>query len=198
MYKGMIFAVAVSLLAVSAVHAQSGGSQSQDFDSLLANVINFNGGAQDAGSDQFLTIGQNNVLHGEHAFEGAQHLSGFISETAWSNGNSAVMLTGQGAAVIGGQSQLVGGGVGPIAQIQGLGVGATQGIMKTGGIGNSTANHVVMLTQGQNAANLGGNLASTTNIIGVQDSFYNGAATSEGLVESSMSVITNQEQAIIP
>jgi hypothetical protein len=204
MLKRTIMSVAVVLLAVSAAQAQLPvpipglNFQAQDFDVALANLIALDGGINTPiVSNQLLTWNNAQSLDQmAHNAIGSQTSVGFISEDADATGNSATLLIGQGVLTGGGQVQHIGNGVDPVMQGQGLGMIATSGIQKSGGIGAGNANHVIVLDNAQTGGNLAGIASESSNIVGTQTQSFSGAATSAGLVESSMGITTNQQQVI--
>jgi len=204
MSKKMILSVVVVLIAVSAVRAQfpppiAGlNFQAQSLDVALANLVGLDGGLNASiVSNQRLTWNSAHSLEqmGHNAI-GHQGSIGFISEDANADGNSATLLIGQGVLTGGAQAQHMGNGVDPVMHGQGLGLIATSGIQKAGGMGIGNAAHVIVLDNSQTAGNLVGVAVESSSVLGTQTQSYSGQADSIGLIESSLAVSTNQQQII--
>jgi hypothetical protein len=171
--------------------------------------------------DQITAIGLSNgldLLHGDQTGSSLQNLvvnneqsaigvcgGGPLCQTLFSSlgqsgnawGHCALVGVDQDVDIAGAQSQQIGNGCDPKAQVQHIGLGAIQTLAKADGEGGGDALHTIVLQGGQSATNAAGVLDEAQTIMGMQTSSISGAPGATGIVNSAMCVTTSQTQAAL-
>jgi hypothetical protein len=164
----------------------------------LNNAIDLLHGSQSASSLQNLVVDNEQsaegVCGGGPACQSVFSALGQVGN-AW--GNCGLVGLSQELQIGGAQGQEIGDGVDPKAQLQTLGLGASQTLAKSDGEGGGDALHTIVLNAGQSASNAGGFLNEAQTIMGMQTSNITGQAGATGIVSSVMNVNTAQTQAAL-
>jgi hypothetical protein len=163
----------------------------------LGNAIDLLHGDQAASSLQNLVVSNSQGTTGTCSSSVEQNLLSSLGQSANAVGSCALVGVIQDLDIAGVQSQEVGDGCDPKAQVQSLGLGASQTLAKSDGAGSGDALHTIVLNAGQTANNAAGSLTESQTILGMQTSTINGAAGATGVVSSVMNVTTAQTQAAL-
>jgi hypothetical protein len=196
MSKVIATSVLVALLIGTTAFGQLGLiTQMQDSDIGLTNNILLNHGHQTGQSTQNLVLDLMQDTERPCCTIANQSLLGVIGQAGNAWGDCGVIEVSQ--AVLGGtlQMQEIGESCDPKAQLQNTSLQAAQGVGKMDGPGGGTALHNIVLSATQYGNNGAGNVSERANIIGMQNSYYEGDACATGAVNSTMTVATQQTQA---
>jgi hypothetical protein len=188
--------VVVSLVVVSSSFANLAQDQLSNIG--LTNGIDLLHGSQTASSLQNLVV--NNQQSTSGVCGGgplSQTLFSSLGQSGNAFGNCALVGVDQALNIAGNQSQQVGNGCNPKAQVQQIGLGALQTLAKSDGQGGGDALHTIVLQGGQTSTNAAGVLDEAQTIMGMQTSSINGQPGATGLVSSHMLVTTNQSQGAL-
>jgi len=186
--------VLVVVIGSGAFATTLGQIQNQATQIGLVNNIDLLHGSQVAGSLQNLVVNNSQCATGICAAVAHESLFASIGEAANACGNCALVGVAQTLSLVGQQGQEVGEGIGPKAQIQGLGLVAQQTVAKADGEGHGDALHTIVANAEQEATNPAGTLKETATIMGMQTSSLSGAPGATGLVDGKMTVTTTQTQ----
>jgi len=173
-----------------------GAWQAQSSVGALANTVLMEHG----------TFGQNMVslnINNKQEAEDILHIKAgqtqdtYLMQVADACADCGIVGVDQALGAIGAQYQAIGSGIGPKAQGQGTVLEGVQTIAKSDGQGTGNAmqvGKVDSLQQGQNAS---GQVAQKSGIDSWQLSTYNGKPGDVGLVTSSVTAATEQEQLVM-
>lgn len=196
MFKQFMFTLIVVLFASHAAFATI--DQMQDFMVGTTNLINLVHGDQTANAIQNVFVGEDQNANQGHGAFARQGYTGILHQVGRARGNSALILVSQVFNVLGFQGQLVGGHVGLIFQSQGLGLFAGTNLARADGGGNAVANTMYLGNERQFGTNVGATAREATNVSIQQHADIQGQPGSTGSVIATMTVGTNQLQAITP
>lgn len=193
--------VAAVMLVGSSALANGIGSGTlhyQDFGTTLQNGLTLLGGNQNAQSDNFVTINnQQNSFGGACGLIACENQTAFISQVGNANGICAVIDLEQAATALGTQQQTIGDGVGPKLGTQLLNLSAGQVATKTDGGGSVTGSQIMALSQDQNGANSAGPMSQSSIVFGQQNTNVSGAPGATGAAGGTLVVTTQQEQMVL-
>ncbi len=185
--------------------------------SIICVLLIGSSAVADLANSQLTTIGVGNtidLLRGEQQANSAQNLvvdnaqcatgmcNGIANESlfaaigqvgdAW--GHCALVGLNQTVTAVGLQSQTVGDGVAPKAQLQSLDMLAGQTLGRGEGAGGANGLQTIVLNEEQQANNAAGVMNESSRILGMQTASVYGEPGSTALVNSTMAVTTTQEQ----
>ena len=185
--------------------------------SIICVLLIGSSAVADLANSQLTTIGVGNtidLLRGEQQANSAQNLvvdnvqcatglcNGIAKESlfaaigqvgdAW--GSCALVGLNQTVTAVGLQSQTVGDGVAPKAQLQSLDMLAGQTLGRGEGAGGANGLQTIVLNEEQQANNAAGVMNESSRILGMQTASVYGEPGSTALVNSTMAVTTTQEQ----
>jgi hypothetical protein len=186
--------VLVVVIGSGAFATTLGQIQNQATQIGLTNNIDLLHGSQVAGSLQNLVVNNAQCATGICDAAAQQSMFASIGEAANACGNCALVGVAQNLALVGQQAQEVGEGIGPKAQLQGIGLVAQQTVAKADGEGHGDALHTIVANAEQGAENPAGALHESATIMGMQTSNLSGAPGATGLVDAKMTVTTTQTQ----
>jgi hypothetical protein len=156
----------------------------------LTNAIDLLHGSQQANSLQNLVVDNKQAAEGT----ATENLFSSLGQVGNAQGNCALLGLQQKLNIAGTQGQNVGDNLDPKAQMQGLGLVATQTLAKSDGEGMGDALHTIVLSAGQTADNVGGNLTETQTLMGMQTPQISGEAGATAITNTGMSVTNSQTQ----
>ncbi len=194
---GKVIVSSIVVVLVVASSSFAGLVQDQITQIGLTNGIDLLHGSQNASSLQNLVVNNQQAGSGIHESGTQQSLFSALGQVGNTWGNCALVGLNQELDIAGLQSQEIGQGVEPKAQLQHLGLGAVQTLAKADGEGGADALHTIVVTGGQNSANAAGNLNQAQTLMCMQTSNLSGAPGATGLVSSVMQVTGNQTQAAL-
>lgn len=172
-------------------------TQQQDTMIGLHNDIELLHGSQAASSLQNLVVNNNQNAQGVCEAQAQESLFAAIGQVGNTCGNCGLVGVVQALQLQGQQAQEVTEGVGPKAQMQGLGMQASQTLAKADGQGAADALHTIVANACQEAENPAGELSESSTLMGMQVSNVAGAPGATSIVDTSMSVITTQTQSAL-
>ncbi len=196
----MFKVIAASMVLVVVVSSGAFATMASDIQQQVTNIgltnnIDLLHGSQTASSLQNLVVNNAQCTAGICNTNAHQSLLASIGESATACGNCALVGVAQGLVITGQQAQEVTEGVGPKAQLQGLGLAADQTVARADGEGGGNALHTIVASGEQEASNSAGTQHESSTILGMQTSSLAGAAGATGIVDSSMTVTTAQTQS---
>lgn len=193
-----VIAASIVVTMVIATSSFAGLTQDQLSQIGLNNNIDLLHGSQNASSLQNLVVNNNQAMTGVCGGGPIQQsLFGALGQVGNTWGNCALVGLDQKVQIAGLQSQEVGQGCDPKAQVQNLGLGATMTLAKADGEGGGDALHTIVLNAGQTATNAAGNLNEAQTIMGMQSSNITGQPGATGLVNTAMCVTGTQTQGAL-
>jgi hypothetical protein len=151
-------------------------------------------------------IGQNTVsvdIKNRQEVDNVHHLYAnqgqdtFLMQIGKACADSGTVAIAQELGTVGVQVQAIGSGIAPKQQAQGTGLAGAQVIAKSGGIGQGDAFQVGNVKSQQYGENAAGSIEQNSSIKSFQDSHYMGSAGNIGLVTSTVTAETSQEQIVI-
>ncbi len=191
----VVLIIAASSFATTAV---PGLIQDQITHIGLTNGLDLLHGSQNGSSLQNLVVDNQQSAGGVcGAGPLQQSLFGALGQVGNAWGNCALIGVAQDLDITGLQSQQTGQSCDPKAQVQQLGLGATQSLAKADGEGGADALHTIVLNSGQSSTNAAGNLNEAQTIMGMQTSNITGQPGATGLINSAMCVTSNQTQGAL-
>jgi hypothetical protein len=195
----MLKVIAASMVFVLVVGTGAFGGIIQDLHTGIEvqNAIDLLHGSQWAGSSQNLVVDNEQCATGICSAIAQESLFGAIGQVGTTTGECGLVGLAQDLQIAGTQGQEVGDGIQPKAQVQGLALLATQTLAKSDGQGAADALHTIVLNAGQTAQNPAGTLSESSTVMGMQQSYLNGAPGATAIVDTGMSVTTTQTQAAL-
>lgn len=190
--------IAVSMVCVLMVGSSAFAGlleHMQDTQIGLTNILQFAQGEQQASSLQNLVVDNSQCATGMCDSLANQTLFASIGEAASAWGQCGTVEVLQGLNIGGTQMQLVDEGVGGKVQGQSLGIAAMQEVAKLNGAGYGDALHTIVVNEGQSARNAAGYMEEKATVMGMQNSYLNGAPGAAGAVSGTMTVQTTQTQS---
>jgi len=160
----------------------------------VGNAIDLLRGQQQANASQNLVV--DNVQHATDICAGyaSESLFAAIGQVGDAWGHSALVGLNQTVTAIGLQSQNIGEGVAPKAQLQSLDMIAGQTLGRGESAGGANGLQTIVLRENQQASNPAGIMNESTSVLGLQTANVWGEPGSTALVNSTMGVTTTQEQ----
>lgn len=186
--------VLVLVVSTGAFATLAGQIQNQITNIGLVTDVELMHGDQQANSLQNLVVDNQQCATGICSAVAHEGFFASIGQAAEACGQCALVGAVQNLVLGGTQAQEVGEGVGPKAQLQGVGLTATQTLAKADGAGGANALHTIVAQADQTATNPAGQLTESSTIMGMQTSSLNGQAGANGYVDSGMTVTTSQTQ----
>lgn len=160
----------------------------------VGNTIDLLRGEQQANNSQNLVVDNAQCATGMCNGVAAESLFAAIGQVGTAQGLCALVGLSQTVAAVGLQSQTVGDGVGPKAQLQSTDLIANQALGRGEGQGGANGLQTIVLYGDQQANNAGGVMNESTSVLGMQTGYVQGQPGSTALVNSTMGVTTTQEQ----
>ena len=195
----MLKVIAASMVFVLVVGAGAFGGIIQDLQTGIEvqNAIDLLHGSQWAGSNQNLVVDNEQCATGICSATAQESLFAAIGQVGETTGECGLVGLAQDLQIAGTQGQEVGDGIQPKAQVQGVALLAAQTLAKSDGQGAADALHTIVLNAGQTAQNPAGTLSESSTVMGMQQSYLNGAPGATAIVDTGMSVTTTQTQAAL-
>jgi len=160
----------------------------------VINTIDLLRGEQVANASQNLVVDNVQCATGMCNGIAQESLFAAIGQVGNAWGSCALVGVAQTVTAIGLQSQNIGDGVAPKAQLQTLSMIASQALGRGEGVGGANGLQTIVLRESQQASNPAGIMNESSSILGMQTGNVYGEPGSTALVNSTMAVTTTQEQ----
>jgi len=159
----------------------------------VGNTIDLLRGEQQANAAQNLVVDNVQCVTGMCNGQAHEALFASIGQVGDAWGHCALVGLDQQVSAIGLQSQTIGDGVAPKAQLQSLDMMAGQVLGRGEGAGGANGLQTVVLTEDQTGTNAAGTMSESSRILGMQTGNVYGEPGSTAMVTSQMNVSTTQE-----
>jgi hypothetical protein len=165
----------------------------QDFSTTMLNGINLSHGSQNANSDNFATIQNDQQSVGSCGTFAREGQTAFFNQVGEAHGECALIDLDQSILGLGAQQQQIGDGTDPKYEAQSLTLDGQQLVSKTDGGGSAIGDQIMTLSQDQNG---GSGLNQSSTVFGTQNTTVNGMPGATGAAGSQLFVTTTQEQMV--
>lgn len=160
----------------------------------VGNTIDLLRGQQQADASQNLVVENIQCATGMCNGIAAESLFASIGQVGEAWGSCALAGAAQTVAAVGLQSQNIGDGVAPKAQLQSLDLVIGQALGRGEGAGGANGLQTIVLYEDQTANNAAGQMNESSSVLAMQTGTVYGEPGSTALVTSTMGVTTTQEQ----
>jgi len=187
-----------SLLAVALIASVAGAgvSETQSFLSALCNNASLTACEISACSSNSQIIDLHQSAEGACCTEASEYITGVFTQVGNASGTCAQVGVLQEIGASGVQVQAIGNGTDPLTQQQTLNLSGGQAVTKTDGAGQGSALQTMILSEGQNGANVGGNVMQSAAVVGNQNTVVNGIPTAQGQAGSTQQIGIQQVQLV--
>ncbi len=173
-----------------------GAFQTQDLVGAISNTVALEHG--DHGQNTVsVNIGNSQAIDNVHHMYAEQDQDAFLMQIGKACADCGIVHVAQELGTVGAQVQAIGSGIAPKQQAQGMGLVGVQAVAKSDGMGMGNAFQVGDVSSSQYGENAAGWVDQSSSVQSFQDSTYNGAAGNVGMVTSSVTATTSQEQIVI-
>ncbi len=187
-----------SLLAVALIASVAGAgvSETQSFLSALCNNASLTACEISACSSNSQIIDLHQSAEGACCTEASEYITGVFTQVGNASGTCAQIGVLQEIGASGVQVQAIADGVGTLTQQETLNLSGGQAVTKTDGEGQGHALQTMILSEGQNGSNAGGNMVQSAAVVGNQNTVVNGIATAQGQAGSTQQIGIQQVQLV--
>jgi len=187
-----------SLLAVALIASVAGAgvSQTQSFLSGLHNNTTLLTCEIQASSSNSQIIDLHQCANGGCGTSASEYITGVFTQVGNASGTCAQIGVLQEIGASGVQVQAIADGVGTLTQQETLNLSGGQAVTKTDGEGQGHALQTMILSEGQNGSNAGGNMVQSAAVVGNQNTVVNGIATAQGQAGSTQQIGIQQVQLV--
>jgi len=171
-------------------------SETQSFLSALCNNASLTACEISACSSNSQIIDLHQSAEGACCTEASEYITGVFTQVGNASGTCAQIGVLQEIGASGVQVQAIADGVGTLTQQETLNLSGGQAVTKTDGEGQGHALQTMILSEGQNGSNAGGNMVQSAAVVGNQNTVVNGIATAQGQAGSTQQIGIQQVQLV--